>query len=106
VFTVRAGEPYAPMHALDAVGFHSCIVTRSEPYGALDGVAAKVTGVKEPNRRGGGRRFLRQGSSAGGARPAVAPSCRGQEWPSHIIITSPGGCIFSALRAGGRGAAR
>jgi hypothetical protein len=77
VFTVRAGEPYTPRHALDAVGFHSCIVTLWGQDGTLDGVAAKVTGVKEPKRRGVGRRFPREGSAVGGARTAGAPSCRG-----------------------------
>ena len=52
VFTVRAGEPYAALHALDTVGFHSCIVILGEQEGALDGVAAKVTGAQDLRRRG------------------------------------------------------
>ena len=53
VFTVRAGEPYAALHALDTVGFHSCIVILGEQDGALDGVAAKVTGGTGPKVTGG-----------------------------------------------------
>jgi hypothetical protein len=86
VFTVRAGEPYAALEALDTVRFHSCIVTLRELDWALDGVAAKVT-WQRTRKRGSGRGVVvpPRVSCKWTGEDAVAPSLSRARMPAPHV---------------------